>query len=310
MEYYIQFICYSCKITKIERKQGSNLGPLLFIIYMNTAPKSIHSSTTVQLYADDMKCFRIIDNTNDVQQLQSDLSNLNDWSADHFMEFNSKKCKYLAIIRKKNIVDSTYTHHGSQIMSVTTEKDLGVHVSTKLSWNNHIDIIISKANKMLSMIKRTLTNVCDQKTLIILYKSLVQSQLDYASQVWSPYTKEKITALEHVQRCATKFYPENWLLPLEYRREILDLCFFFKCMEGYVDFNVLSYVTFETPKYIISISEATLVRGLFKTDVFKFSFFNGIVDLWNCLPLDIRTIEHFSSFKKAVLINFIVINLT
>ena len=98
--------------------QGSNLGPLLFTIYINTAPKAIHSSTTVQLYADDMKCFKIIDNTDDVQQLQSDLSNLNDWSANHFMEFNSKKCKYLAITRKKNIVDSAYTLNGSQIIVV------------------------------------------------------------------------------------------------------------------------------------------------------------------------------------------------
>ena len=132
------------------------------------------------------------------------------------MEFGSEKCKYLAITRKKNIVDSTYTLKGSQIMSVTTEKDLGVHISTKLSWNNHIDVIISKANMMLGMIKRTCTNKCDQKTLIILYKSIVQSQLEYAPQVWSPYTKEKISALEHVQRHATKFilktdlsYPER-----------------------------------------------------------------------------------------------------
>ena len=100
-------------------------------------------------------------------------------------------------------------------MSVLTEKDLGVHVSTKLSWNNHIDVI-SKANKMLGMIKRACTNKCDQKTLIISYKSLVRSQLEYASQVWSPYTKGKITALERVQRRATKFilktdlsYPER-----------------------------------------------------------------------------------------------------
>ena len=83
--------------------QGSILGPLLFTIYINTAPKAIHSSTTVQLYADDMKCFRIIDNTNDVQQLQSDLSNLNDWSVDHFTKFDSKKCKYLAITRKRRL---------------------------------------------------------------------------------------------------------------------------------------------------------------------------------------------------------------
>ena len=90
------------------------------------------------------------------------------------------------------------------------------------------------------------------------------------------------------------------LLPLEYRREMLDLCFFFKCLKGYIDFNVLSYVNFKTPKYNIRNSEATLEKGLFKTDVFKFSFFNRIVDLWNCLPLGMRTIEHFSLFKSSI----------
>ena len=78
------------------------------------------------------------------------------------------------------------------------------------------------------------------------------------------------------------------------------LCFFFKCMKGYIDFNALSDVDFKTPKSNIRNSEATLVKGLFKTDVFKFSFFNRIVDLWNCLPLDISTIEHFPSFKNSI----------
>ena len=138
---------------------------------------------------------------------------------------------------------------------------------------------------MLGMIKRTCNNECDQKTLIILYESLVRSQLEYASQFWSPYTKENITALEFVQRRATKVilktdlsYPERLvklkLLPLEYRREILYLCFFFKCLKGYIYFNV-----FKTPKYNIRNSEATLVKGLFKTDVFKFSISGD-----NCLP--------------------------
>ena len=80
----------------------------------------------------------------------------------------------------------------------------------------------------------------------------------------------------------------------------MDLCFFFKCLKGYLDFNVLSYVNFKTPKYNIRNSEATLVKGPFKTNVFKFSFFNRIVDLWNCLPLDIRIIEHLSSLKNSI----------
>ncbi|XP_068712151.1 uncharacterized protein [Montipora foliosa] len=213
------------RLRKRGKKSSSEYHWAIFRLH-SVELKSLIKWKRKQYFKDDMKCFRIIDNTNDVQQLQSDLSNLNDWSVDHFMKFNSTKCKYLAITRKKYIVDSTYTLNGSQIMSVTTEKDLGVHVSTKLSWNNHIDVTISKANKMLSMIKRTCTNECDQKTLVILYKSLVRSRLEYASQVWSPFTKEKITALERVQRGATKFilktdlcYPERLvklkLLPLE-----------------------------------------------------------------------------------------------
>ena len=87
--------------------------------------------------------------------------------------FIQRNANIFAITKKKNIMDSTYTINGSQIMSVTTEKDLGVHVSTKLSWNNHIDVNIRKANKMLDMIKRTRTNESDHKMLIMLYKSLV-----------------------------------------------------------------------------------------------------------------------------------------
>ena len=73
--------------------QGSNLGPLLFIIYINTAPKAIHTSTTVQLYADDMKCFRIIDNTDNVQQLQSDLQEREDPSETSEGLTHTKKLK-------------------------------------------------------------------------------------------------------------------------------------------------------------------------------------------------------------------------
>ena len=166
---------------------------------------------------------------------------------------------------------------------------------------------------MLGIIYRTCTIDCDQKTMLVLYKSLVRPQPEYASQVWSPYTKKKkIKALERVQRRATKFilkcdltYPERLaklgLLPLEFRREVLDLCFFFKCLnEGHIDFDVLSYVSFKSYKYDMRISEAILAKGRFRTDVFKFSFFNHIVNLWNGLPVAIRTIDQVSLFSKKV----------
>ena len=68
--------------------------------------------------------------------------------------------------------------------------------ASSLSWNDHIDLIISKAYKMLGIIYRTCSTDCDQKTMLILYKSLVRPQLEYASQVWSPRVlKEKLRPL-------------------------------------------------------------------------------------------------------------------
>ena len=99
------------------------------------------------------------------------------------------------------------------------------------------------------------------------------------SQVWSPYTKEKIKALERVQRCATKFnlkcdltYPERLaklgLLPIEFRREVLDFCFFFIWRKRHIDFDVLLYISFKSYKYDMRNTEATLAKGQLRTDVF------------------------------------------
>ena len=118
-------------------------------------------------YADDMKCYRIITDHSDERQLQSDLSSLNSWSSDHFMNFNIKKCKHLAITKRKDILQMSYNLNGLQITYVTTEKELGVHISSTLSWNGHIDLILGH---------RTCTNECDQLTLLTLYKSLVHPQ--------------------------------------------------------------------------------------------------------------------------------------
>ena len=118
--------------------------------------------------------------------------------SERFMKFNANKCKHL-VMTKKKIMRTSYKLSGSQVPAVSIEKDLGVQVSSSLSWNDHIDLIISKGNKMLDIIYRTCTTDCDQKTTLILYKSLVRPQLECASQVWSPNTKEKIKTFERVQ---------------------------------------------------------------------------------------------------------------
>lgn len=101
------------------------MGPLLFVIYVNDLPAVVDVDTTVQLYADDSKCYRLISKPADQMQLQNDLNNLCAWGVDNSMRFNIKKCKHLCITKKKNPLAASYTINGVNVSRATCEKDLG-----------------------------------------------------------------------------------------------------------------------------------------------------------------------------------------
>ena len=140
--------------------------------------------------------------------------------------------------RIRSIDDRDYYLGGIKLDRVDVQKDLEMFVSHNLSWNNHVDVISSKAQKMLNVLYRTCRDINNINTKKLLYIAWVHSRLEYASVVWSPHTKRNISNLEQVQRRATRFilgrdYSEYKrlsklnLLPLKYRREINDLVFFF-----------------------------------------------------------------------------------
>ena len=161
----------------------------------------------------------------------------------------------------------------------------------------------------ISLIYRTCRDDCDRQTLLTLYRSLVRPQLEYATQVWSPSGIGNTKLIERVQRRATRFILKSnddylsrlqklGLLPLSYRRELFDLYFFFKCLMGLYDFDVFQWVKFKDFRYRVRNSERRLAKGRFRTDVYKFPYFNRIVDLWNNLPLFIRKCTNYMVFKK------------
>ena len=93
----------------------------------------------------------------------------------------------------------------AQLNSVSLHRDLGLLTSDVLSWNFHIANIPAKANSILGLVRRTCRDVNDATTLKTLYCSLVRLRVEYASQVWIPYTKSNISRIELIQRRATKF---------------------------------------------------------------------------------------------------------
>ncbi|MCP3849730.1 MAG: hypothetical protein GY694_05770, partial [Gammaproteobacteria bacterium] len=189
--------------------QGSVLGPVLFTIFINDLPE--HVNSLCKIFADDTKIYNICEN---FKILQGDLEALQFWSEKWQLFFNIDKCVCLHFGRKNPKVDYTITCKGrSQALQESNEeKDLGVTFDTKLKFDQHINTVINKANKVLGLIKRNFK--CMNKfTLITLYKSLVRPILEYGQPVWAPFLKRQTKLIENVQRRATKLISDIKHLP-------------------------------------------------------------------------------------------------
>ena len=132
--------------------QGSVLGPLLFLLYINDLPENIQSQ--FRLFADDTAVYLTVTNMQDSQVLQSDMESLQHWERTWDMEFNPGKCQVIHITRSKSAVKSRYFMHNQELDSVDAAKYLGVTISKDLSWNTHINNITSTANKTLGFVIR------------------------------------------------------------------------------------------------------------------------------------------------------------
>ena len=294
--------------------QGSILGPVLFIIFINDLPDIIHTGTKTALYADDTKLHRNIFSARDCDSLQESLVKLDSWSMENKLFFNASKCKVLTITRKKNPVIYEYTLGSKKLTRVDHEKDLGIMTTTNITWDLHVNTVVAKANKMLGILKRTCTSITDITIRRTLYLSLVKSQLLYASEVWSPVNNVKLAKrVEKVQRRATKWilmngditYKERLLslnlLPLSYDREIKDLTFFYKALFGFVNVDLSNFVSFVNHgrTRLSRSSDKILQTPLCKTTTFQSSYYNRIVKIWNTVTQEV-SLESFSrpsSFK-------------
>lgn len=297
--------------------QGSILGPILFLLYSNDLGSSLSQGTSLALYADDAKIYRPIYSNADAQILQSDLLQLERWSATWKLKFNTVKCKVMSFGRTLKF-QSTYRLNDAILQNTHEFNDLGLFVSNSLSWKSHIQKTIAKANRLLGLIKRTLGYHAPSKSKLLLYKSLVRSTLTYASTLWYPDRRD-LALLESVQRNATKYILNDYtseysvrlsrlqLLPLSFYREIIDLSFFYKSLHSFYNLNIHNFTQFSiNPMYETRrTTDSFLLKSLpFRTEFTANFYSNRIVKLWNALPLPIRSIvcsnKHIHTFKTAV----------
>lgn len=185
--------------------QGSVLGPVLFVAYINDLPDNIQSS--LYMFADDTKLYKEITEAQDRLLLQRDLDRMDQWSALWLLKFQPPKCKCMTLTNRGAAeAQRTYTLRGHALESYTVEKDLGILVDNQLNFDQHITTQASKANKVMGVIRRSFTHL-DQHNFKLLYKALVRPHLEYGHAVWYPHLRKHIDLLEQVQRRATRQVP-------------------------------------------------------------------------------------------------------
>ena len=294
--------------------QGSVLGPVLFLIFINDLPENIRSS--VRLFADDCVLYRNIESPADCQILQDDLNSLAQWEADWQMKFNVAKCHSMRVTRHPpdKHIQFEYTLHQQRLEQVQSAKYLGITISDDLDWGQHISEISSKATKTLGFLWRNLA-FAPRHTKEVAYKTLVRPKLEYAAPIWHPYHETQIGQVEKVQRTAARWTCRRWrntssvgdMLDdlewpsLETRREQSSLTFFYKIHSGTVDLDKDKYLT-PAPnlRRTRASHESQYTRYFAYSDALKNSFFPRTIPMWNSLPSSVVSSKTIEEFKAQI----------
>ena len=201
--------------------QGSVLGPILFVLYINDLPDKINSDTL--MFADDTKILRRIMSQEDSLELQKDVEELESWSDKWLLRFNIAKCHVLTVGKTEDIVHThDYELYGKPLEHVFEETDLGVTIDSELRFEEHISKKINKANSIAGLIRRSFAHL-DGNLFKRLYTTFVRPHLEYAQAVWSPISQKLVDMLENVQIRATKMVDGYSNLDYEDRLRRLDL---------------------------------------------------------------------------------------
>ena len=161
--------------------QGTVLGPVLLLSYINDLPKSVKHSH-VRLFADDCVLYRQVKSESDCELLQDDLQNLEKWEQKWSMSFNPSKCNSINITRKHKKITHSYSLHNQTLDNVKSTTYLGVELASDLTWSNHINKPCAKGNKQLAFLRRNL-QVKNREIKSSAYIGLVRPSVEYCSTI-------------------------------------------------------------------------------------------------------------------------------
>ena len=298
--------------------QGSIIGPLLFLIYVNDFSNCITSGNTI-MYADDTNvflrnsCFDVL-----YKEGNKQLSNIENWLSANKLTPNTKKTFYMTFRTPKSKpppTSLTLTFKNSIISRKSETNFLGVVFHEHLTWKPHIDLIRQKINSSLCVVKK-ISFYLDTKLLHMLYHSLILSHIRYCITTWCNGQK---TALLKIQRIANKFI--RMTFGLDYRDNVKDImhkhnlmtveqihqletaCFMYKytnqmlplCFKGFLQSTFIDQTTKRNTR-----SNSTYHPSFCRLNLTKQRFKHKGTICWNNLPIHIRDLNTFKKFRRSL----------
>ena len=295
--------------------QGSILGPLLFILYVDDV-RSVVKHSSIKIFADDISLYSRVSCYDDCLKLQDDLSCVYQWSLKWQLKLNPKKCEAINISYKRSPINFDYCIGSCPILWSQKVKYLGVVMNSKLKWNDHCQYVVSRATKCLNRLRRAMYG-CTQEAKINAYRALVRPYLEYACAVWAPHTARDIDLLESVQHRAARWIKSFWdptafqwskssaicvgelgWPSLKVRRNYFSVWTLYCILHKTTAIDFSRYFHFNT----LATRSHSLTLNLLPSTInaFRYSFFVASPMLWNSIPFDVLSQPVVSTFKHKL----------
>ena len=289
--------------------QGSVLGSLLFLLFVNDVCDLFQPPVKIKLFADDIKLYSSIKTRNDADILSNYIDALEKWATLWQLSINEKKSSVLHMGNKNpNFV---FKMTGTTLSAPDIAKDLGIIVNKKLTFENYIESIVVKARRRMGVFFRAF--LCRElKFMKLAYVTYIRPILEYNTQIWSPSILKHINKIEAVQRNFTKRIPSIKHLPyhdrlvmidletLEIRRIKNDMTMYFKIIRGLNCLTSDDFFVFSPKIYASRGNDFKISKPNIKKNKYQNLFSCRGINCWNALPNDIVNAPTLSIFKNKL----------
>lgn len=292
--------------------QGSVLGALLFIIYMNDLIEQIN--IPIRLYADDVTLFIAYDedSSNFAQHnMNQALEDVTQWATSWLVKFNPEKTTTMNISRRRNPTNLLITMQGTHIEQEQSHKHLGIYLQDNAKWQSHVEAIANKARKKVDIL-RYLNKTLDRKSLEKLYLVFIRPTLEYGCPVWNNLPDYHCKMLEDIQLQAARavtglkrgtshelIYNETKWEPLKLRRDRQSLILLHKITYKKAPQTLINLMPPHPPapsRNPMNYQAPTTTTSTMHLN----SFLPRTIRLWNNLSREAKSTKSIETFKRLI----------